>query len=31
MTRKRHAALKAAIQQKKEGRTWDADSIKEIL
>jgi sugar (glycoside-pentoside-hexuronide) transporter len=31
MTRKRHAALKEAIQQKKEGKEWDAESIKEIL
>jgi len=31
MTRKRHAALKEAIQLKKEGRAWDTESIKEIL
>ena len=31
MTRKRHEALKEAIQLKKEGRTWDKESLKEIL
>lgn len=31
MTRKRHEALKAAIQLKKEGRAWDKDALKKIL
>ena len=31
MTRKRHEALKLAIQQKKEGRQWDEASLKAIL
>ncbi len=31
MTRKRHEALKKATQLKKEGKTWDEDSIKAIL
>jgi GPH family glycoside/pentoside/hexuronide:cation symporter len=31
MTRKRHEALKTAIQLKKEGRTWDEESLRDIL
>jgi GPH family glycoside/pentoside/hexuronide:cation symporter len=31
MTRKRHKALKLAIQQKKQGRQWDEASLKAIL
>jgi len=31
MTRKRHEALKEAIQLKKEGRAWDDESLRDIL
>lgn len=31
MNRKRHEALKEAIQLKKEGKKWDEDAIREIL